>query len=47
VIRLLWQAEGPVDFEGRFFNLQRAVLGLSPFGAGPPIWMAAHGPRML
>jgi phthiodiolone/phenolphthiodiolone dimycocerosates ketoreductase len=47
VIRLLWQAEGPVDFEGRFFNLQRAVLGLSPFSAGPPIWTAAHGPRML
>jgi hypothetical protein len=22
-----------VDFDGRFFNLRRAVLGLSPFGA--------------
>jgi phthiodiolone/phenolphthiodiolone dimycocerosates ketoreductase len=48
VIRLLWQAGGPVDFEGRFFTLRRAVLGLSPFGPQPPaIWTAAHGPRML
>lgn len=47
VIRLLWQAGEPVDFEGRFFGLRRAVPGLSPFGAGPPVWTAAHGPRML
>ena len=47
VIRLLWQAGEPVDFEGRFFSLRRAVLGLSPFGPGPPVWTAAHGPRML
>ncbi|HET9972600.1 MAG TPA: LLM class flavin-dependent oxidoreductase, partial [Streptosporangiaceae bacterium] len=47
VIRRLWRAEGPVDFEGRFFHLRKAVLGLSPFGAEPPIWTAAHGPRML
>jgi phthiodiolone/phenolphthiodiolone dimycocerosates ketoreductase len=48
VIRLLWGAGGPVDFEGRFFSLRRGVLGLSPFGPNPPpIWTAAHGPRML
>jgi phthiodiolone/phenolphthiodiolone dimycocerosates ketoreductase len=48
VIRLLWRAGEPVDFAGRFFTLRRAVLGLSPFGPGtPPIWTAAHGPRML
>ncbi len=48
VIRLLWGAEGPVDFEGRFFSLRRGVLGLSLFGLNPPpIWTAAHGPRML
>jgi phthiodiolone/phenolphthiodiolone dimycocerosates ketoreductase len=48
VIRLLWRAEGPVDFDGRFFTLRRAVLGLGPAGAAPPpIWLAAHGPRML
>lgn len=48
VIRLLWEAEGPVDFAGQFFNLDGAVLGLDPFeGKPPPIWLAAHGPRML
>jgi phthiodiolone/phenolphthiodiolone dimycocerosates ketoreductase len=48
VIRLLWEAEGPVDFAGQFFNLDGAVLGLDPYeGKPPPIWLAAHGPRML
>ena len=28
VIRLLWGADGPVDFDGKFFQLQDAVLGL-------------------
>ena len=48
MIRLLWGADGPVDYEGRFHHLDRAVLGLSPYGDRPPeIWTAAHGPRML
>jgi len=48
VLRLLWEADGPVDFEGRFFRLRRAVLGLTPFeGRPPPVWVASHGPRML
>ncbi|MHB1468322.1 MAG: LLM class flavin-dependent oxidoreductase [Solirubrobacteraceae bacterium] len=48
VIRKLWEAAGPIDFKGRFFELDSAVLGLEPFnGTPPPIWLAAHGPRML
>jgi phthiodiolone/phenolphthiodiolone dimycocerosates ketoreductase len=48
IIRLLWSADGPVNFEGRFHRLENAVLGLSPYaGPGPEIWTAAHGPRML
>lgn len=48
VMRLLWESDGPVDFEGRFHKLEHAVLGMSPYGPGsPPIWTAAHGPRML
>jgi phthiodiolone/phenolphthiodiolone dimycocerosates ketoreductase len=48
VIRLLWDADGPVDYEGKFHRLDHAVLGLSPYGDRPPeIWTAAHGPRML
>jgi phthiodiolone/phenolphthiodiolone dimycocerosates ketoreductase len=48
VMRLLMDADGPVDFSGRFHTLERAVLGLRPFCDRPPeIWTAAHGPRML
>ena len=48
VIRLLWNADGAVDFDGEFYPLKDAVLGLSPYTpGGPPIWIAAHKPRML
>jgi phthiodiolone/phenolphthiodiolone dimycocerosates ketoreductase len=48
VVRLLWEADGPVNYEGRFHRLDHAVLGLMPYGDRPPeIWTAAHGPRML
>ncbi len=48
VIRLLWNAEGAVDFDGEFYPLRDAVLGLAPYTpGGPPIWVAAHKPRML
>ena len=48
VMRLLWGADGPVDFAGDFFVLEDAVLGLEPYeGTPPPVWLAAHGPRML
>ncbi|MCW3066623.1 MAG: class flavin-dependent oxidoreductase [Solirubrobacterales bacterium] len=49
VIRTLWESEGkPVDFHGDFFSLEGGVLGLEPYeGTPPPIWLAAHGPRML
>ena len=48
VMRLLWEADGPVNFDGQFHTLESAVLGLQPYGAQPPeIWTAAHGPRML
>lgn len=49
IIRLLWTASEPVSFEGEFWRLRDAVLGLQPEAAAPqpPIWLAAHGPRML
>ena len=48
VMRLLWSTDKPVDFDGEFFQLRDAVLGLSPYeGRMPPVWLAAHGPRML
>ncbi len=48
IIRLLWAEDGPVQFEGEHFRLKDAVLGIKPSETGPPpIWIAAHGPRML
>ena len=48
VMKMLWRAEGKVDFEGKHFHLKDAVLGMSPYGdKDPEIWTAAHGPRML
>ncbi len=49
IIRLLWENDEPVDFDGPNYTLRRAVLGLGPYEAGryPPIWIGAHGPRML
>ena len=48
-MRLLWDADGPVDYDGQASTTSKdAVLGLSPYGERPPeIWIAAHGPRML
>lgn len=48
VIRLLWGSDGPVDFDGRFFRLERARLDAELHdGTPPPIWIGASGPRML
>ena len=46
--RFLEPADGPVDFEGRFFRLRHARLDTEPYdGRFPPIWIGASGPRML
>ncbi|MBV5243005.1 LLM class flavin-dependent oxidoreductase [Mycolicibacterium sp. PAM1] len=48
VIRLLWDTEGPVDFDGRFYRLRHARLDTEPYeGRRPPIWVGASGPRSL
>lgn len=48
IIRLLWASQGPVDFDGDIWGLRDAVMDLAPYdGRTPPIWLAAHGPRML
>jgi phthiodiolone/phenolphthiodiolone dimycocerosates ketoreductase len=49
VIRALWSSDGrPVSRPGRFFPLEDAVFDVPPYrGTRPPIWIAAHGPRML
>lgn len=48
VIRLLWESEGPVDFEGRFYRLRHARLDTEPYdGRLPRIWIGGSGPRTL
>lgn len=48
LIRLLWGSKDYVSYEGRFFRLDRAVIGLPAYRKTyPPIWVAAHGPRAL
>jgi phthiodiolone/phenolphthiodiolone dimycocerosates ketoreductase len=48
VIRLLWESQGPVDFDGRFYRLRHARLDTEPYGGRvPPIWIGASGPRSL
>jgi phthiodiolone/phenolphthiodiolone dimycocerosates ketoreductase len=48
IIRLLWESTDYVDFDGLFWKLNHAVLDLPPYGGEyPPIWIGAHGPRML
>jgi phthiodiolone/phenolphthiodiolone dimycocerosates ketoreductase len=48
IIRLLWTNHHPIDYTGQHFKLHDAVLGLqAPDEGPPPIWLAAHGNRML
>ncbi|MFX0001504.1 MAG: LLM class flavin-dependent oxidoreductase [Candidatus Hodarchaeota archaeon] len=49
IIKLLWKSGKKVNFEGKFWKLKDAVLTAKPFRKNkyPPIWIAAHGPKML
>ena len=49
IIRMIWDTHAPFDFEGRYWKLKDAVISLRPSveGRPPPIWIAAHGPKML
>ena len=48
VIKLLWESDKPVDFEGEFYHLEHARMDTELYnGKCPPIWFGAVGPRML
>jgi phthiodiolone/phenolphthiodiolone dimycocerosates ketoreductase len=48
VIRLLWETDGPVDFDGQFYHLHHARMDTEPYGGKTPrIWVGCSGPRML
>jgi phthiodiolone/phenolphthiodiolone dimycocerosates ketoreductase len=47
VIRLLWENDDPIDYDGPVYTLRDAVCGMAGYeGRFPPIWVAAHGPRL-
>ena len=45
VLRLLWTAREPVDFDGEIFKLENAFIGNAVRIAGPRSsrWVAGHG----
>lgn len=48
VCRLLWRAEGPVSYRGRYITLEDARFDLPPLTpSGPPIWVGGRAPRSL
>jgi probable F420-dependent oxidoreductase len=48
VCRLLWRAEGPVSYRGRFITLEDARFDLPPLTpGGPPIWVGGRAARSL
>lgn len=48
IIRRCFESRGPFDLSGEFYDLNKAVMDLTPVpDRRPQIWVAAHGPRML
>jgi phthiodiolone/phenolphthiodiolone dimycocerosates ketoreductase len=47
IIRQLW-IDHRVSRKGQFWSLDQAICDVEPYGGRlPPIWVGAHGPRML
>ena len=48
IIRRFLDSSEPVSYEGRVWNLDRALLSLGPYGERPPsFWVAGGGPEVL
>jgi phthiodiolone/phenolphthiodiolone dimycocerosates ketoreductase len=49
IIRRLWESRGePVNFDGSIWRLRNALFATPLYnGKPPPIWIAAHAPKML
>jgi phthiodiolone/phenolphthiodiolone dimycocerosates ketoreductase len=49
IIRMLWENDEPIDYEGQFWKLEGAVIGMPPYRPGhyPPIWIGGIAPRTL
>ncbi len=48
IIRRCFESRGPFDYNGEFYEMDKAMMDLAPAeDRTPRIWVAAHGPRML
>ena len=48
IIRLCFSSLEPIDFEGKYYRLDSAMMGLGPLkDQVPEIWIGGRGPRML
>ncbi len=49
IIRKVWNTHEPFSYDGKYWKLKDAVMSLRPAvqDKPPPIWIAAHGPKML
>jgi phthiodiolone/phenolphthiodiolone dimycocerosates ketoreductase len=48
IIRLCFSHQGPIDFYGKYYRLDHAMMDLhAPKGKTPEIWIGGQGPRML
>lgn len=48
VMKLLWQTEVPINFNGQFYNLEDAFLQIKPYERNDiPFYMATHTPKGL
>ncbi|MEU1878553.1 LLM class flavin-dependent oxidoreductase [Streptosporangium sp. NPDC020072] len=48
MLRMFFDSEGPHDFQGKVFTLDKALMGLrAPEGRTPRIWVGGNRPRML
>lgn len=48
IIRRCFSHQGPLDFGGKYYQLDHAILDLrAPKGKTPEIWIGGQGPRML
>ena len=44
IIRLLWENNEPINYDGPIWKLHNAILGLPPYGGRPPTQIVAGGP---
>ena len=44
IVRMLWESEDPVNYDGPIWKLENATMPLMPYGDSPPKLLVAGGP---